>query len=267
MSLKFLETKLKEIEKQNKAFGKWEEAFGEKINKGSLFSLMIFEKLHRTPINWAKLHILTAINTSTYSKTTQEQCDELFNEYVTNGKFKSFKKEKVGYSFVFNNGSSFRLVKITDFFPGIEKDCPELLTTERHGHCHLDSFCLSNGITLPHKLVSGFCSGQSDKMKFPHTWIEIESKTESWVLDFTLNAAISKDLFYALYKPENLVIIDSEQVKKDNILIRDSSFNGKDIRMYLFYPDETREVIKSERENLNKSETEKSSDFPRIGNL
>jgi len=102
---------------------------------------------------------------------------------------------------------------------------------------------------------------QSKKMPFPHTWVELEHQGKEWVLDFTMNEVMNKEGYYKLYNPQKTVSVDNQTLIEDLSLIKRSSLEFEDIRMYLFHPDEARDVM---QEEIKSHKTYEQGEFPWI---
>ena len=247
MSYKSLEKKFNKLLDHNKKFSNWENQLNELLQSGNMAKIKMFEIVNGTPIDWNTLWIMASIATFTKinNPTTFEQT---LNEAISLNIITGFEKKKIGYQITNNNNQTIRFVKLTDFFPNLSDETKNILfSSERAGHCHWNSIHLSEEISQPHKLVSGFCSSmQSKKMHYPHSWLEIENNNKKWVLDFSTNLAMQKDGFYNLFTPQNTVEVNNETLKEDLKLRSQTSFESKDIRMYLFFPNEVRTEMQSE---------------------
>ncbi len=247
MSYKSLEKKFNKLLDHNKKFGNWENQLNELLESGNMAKIKMFEMVNNTQIDWNTLWIMAAI--STFTKTNNETIfEQTLNDAISHNIITGFEKKKVGYQISDNSHESIRFVKLTEFFPNLSDKTKNILfSSERAGHCHWNSIHLSEGISQPHKLVSGYCSSmQSKKMHYPHSWLEIEHNNKEWALDFSTNLAMHKDGYYKLFAPENTVEIDNETLKEDLKLRSQTSFEDKDIRMYLFFPNEARAEMQSE---------------------
>ena len=148
-----------------------------------------------------------------------------------------------------------RFLQLTEFIPELDEDIQKRLhSMERCGHCHWDSIHLAENMEMPCKVVSGYCTMQSKKMPYPHSWVEIEHQDREWVMDFTMNVVMNKDGYYRLFNPQNTIAIDNTTLIEDLKLRKRTSLDMEDIRMYLFHPNEAREVmldeIASKRRNI-----------------
>ncbi|MBQ8444717.1 MAG: hypothetical protein IJX25_05140 [Clostridia bacterium] len=112
---------------------------------------------------------------------------------------------------------------------------------------------------MPNRIVSGYCTMQSKKMPFPHTWVELEHQGKAWCIDFTLNEVMNKEGFYKLYNPQGIIEIDNMTLKEDLRLRERTSLDDKDIRMYLFHPNEARKVMQEEDKQ---HKTYEAGEFP-----
>lgn len=257
MGLKFLEEELDNILLHNQNFSKWEDEFYQKLENGKFISIKIFELINKTPINWNNFWIHCYISTFTLTSNVENFMYSL-KFAMKKGVIKSFEKNNNGDGFeiLTKDDIPIRFIKITDFLPSLdEKLKNRLQSKQRCGYCHWDSIHLSTNLETPSNVVSGYCSMQSKKKKFPHSWVEIEEDGKEFVLDFTMNVVMNKEGYYKLYNPQNLIKIDNETLKEDLALRKRTSFDCKDIRMYLFYPNEVRDEMQKEVEQYKTYET------------
>ena len=259
MSLQFLKEEFAKLLAINEKFGKWENELNEKLNGGKLVSLKLFEMIKRTPIDWDTLWVVTSIGTFTLNNNV-ESFEYVLNQAQQKGIIKSFERKKIGYSLVAKDATPIRFIKLTDFIPSLDENVKERLQSgKRSGHCHWDSIHLAEHLEMPNRVVSGYCTMQSKKMPYPHTWVELEHQGKEWVLDFTMNEVMNKEGYYKLYNPQNTVVIDNATLIEDLQLRKRSSLEFEDIRMYLFHPDETREVM---QEEIKSHKTYETGEFP-----
>ena len=247
MDLKDLKKEFDNLVLQNKKFEKWENQFNKIINSGNMFYLKIFELINKTPINWDVLWMVSIINNFTLNNDIGnfEYC---LTQAITASVVKSFKQDGLIFKIIMNRDEEICFTKLTDFLPELNKDVKDRLQSERRfGHCHWDSIKLSKSLNFDNNVVSGFCSIQSDKMKYPHTWVEFRYQDVEWIIDFTLNAVMNKCGYYRLFNPEKTVSINKVNISEDLLLINNSSFKDSDIRFYLFHPNDVRLLILDER--------------------
>ncbi len=261
MSLQFLKDEFNKLLAVNEKFDKWENEFNDKLKSGKFVSLKLFEILKRTPIDWDTLWIATAIGTFTLNNNVNN-FEYVLNQAQCRGVIKSFERKNIGYSLVTKDNTPIRFIKLTDFIPTFNEDTKKRLeSNQRAGHCHWDSIHLAEHLEMPNKVVSGYCTMQSKKMPYPHTWVELEHQGSEWVLDFTMNEAMNKEGFYKLYNPQNPIAIDNATLIEDLQLRKRSTLECEDIRMYLFHPNKTREVM---QEEIKSYKTYEQGEFPYI---
>lgn len=261
MSLQFLKDEFAKLVAVNDKFGKWENELNEKLNGGKLLSLKLFQMMKRTPIDWDTLWIVTSIGTFTLNNNV-ENFEYVLNQAQRRGVIKNFERKKIGYSLVSKDDTLIRFIKLTDFIPSLDEDVKKRLeSSKRSGHCHWDSIHLAEHLEMPSKVVSGYCTMQSKKMPYPHTWVELEHQGKEWVLDFTMNEVMNKEGYYKLYNPQNTIAIDNTTLIEDLQLRKRSSLEFEDIRMYLFHPEEARDVM---QEEIKSHKTYEQGEFPWI---
>ncbi|MBQ8908674.1 MAG: hypothetical protein IJY90_00055 [Clostridia bacterium] len=240
MILDTLEQKLAEIQRRFREFSAWENKLEQIINAGDSKGLAKFARETGAPLNLENIYLLDMLSRLTLGSTGPSAERKLLEEARKDNMIKSFEMREKGVLIVMKDGKPLRMIRITDYFQGIGKSIPRLYTEERLGKSHQDCYNLSGVINLTHRVVSGYCSAESKAKQCPHTWLEIDGRRHEWVLDFTLNAMISKDAYYKIFRPRNIVKIDCFQVKEDAKMLRSAALCDKDIRLYLYHPQELR---------------------------
>ena len=199
MGLQQLEDKFAELIALNDRFGEWEDEFTEKLDAGKLISIKFFELLKKTPIDWNTVWLVNSIATITLDDDN-DNAEYVLNKAIDRYVIKSFERKKVGYSLVARDDTPIRIIQLTDFVTSLDEDTKKRLhSMQREGYCHWDSIHLAQNLEVPCKIVSGYCTTQSKKMPYPHTWVEVEHQDTEWVLDFTLNLTMNKDGYYSVY--------------------------------------------------------------------
>lgn len=255
MSLQFLEEEFAKLLAINERFSKWEKKLNEKISNRKLISLKLFEAINRTPIDWHTIWIVSSIATFTLDNNI-ENFEHVLNESIQNGILTSFERKEMGYNLIDKDKTQIKFIKLTDFIPSLDENIKKILqSNQRYGHCHWYSIDIAKKIKISNKVVSGYCTVQSKKMPYPHTWIELKYKGIEWVLDCTMNEAMNKEGYYKLYNPQNTIEIDNTTLIEDLMLMERTSLRYKDIRLYLFHPNEAREVMQEEFEKYKACKT------------
>lgn len=246
MDKKFLKNEFNKLLAVNDKFGTWEKELNERLSKGKMSSIMLFEILKRTPIDWDTLWIVSSIQTFSMNSNV-ENFENVITEAQERGIIKGFERWKQGYLLTARDGTPIRFVQLTDFVSGLDDKTKERLhSNKRSGHCHWDSVQLAEYLQMPCKVVSGYCTMQSKKVPFPHSWVELELNGFEWVMDFAMNEVMNKEGYYKLYNPQKTIAVDNATLVEDLKLRKLSSLGFEDIRMYLFHPDEARQVMLEE---------------------
>jgi hypothetical protein len=171
-------------------------------------------------------------------------------EEIRNKIISSFKQIGMYYEIYTIDDSKLKFTKLTNIMPHLNYNTKKyLMSLDRIGKCHTDSLTIAKKLNTPCKLVSGFCTMLSKKMPFLHSWVEVELEDGKYVLDSTMNLAMNKKGYYKLFNPKNTIKIDNFKLKEDCKLIEKTSFINKDLRMYLFFPEEVRNLMKNELRN------------------
>ena len=249
MSLQFLEEELNKLIAINERFHKWEVEFNEKFYNKRVMSLTLFEIFKRTPFNWDTFLVVTAISNFTANDNV-EVFESILKELIKKRVIKNFERKDLGYFITAKDETPIRFIELTDFFQPLDEDVKNRLkSTKRYGHCHWDSIHIVENLVNPSNIVSGYITLQSKKMKFSHSWVEMEYLGKVWVLDFTMNVMMNKEGYYKLYNPQNIIKIGKNTLIEDLKLMEKTTFKDKDIRMYLFNPEEARNVMLNEFKN------------------
>lgn len=255
MSLQFLKDEFDKLVAINDKFDKWENELSERLNNGRYMSLKLFEMLKRTPIDWDTMWIVTSIGTFTLNNDV-DKFEYSLGLAQKKGVIKSFERKKFGYCIDTKDDIPIRFVKLTDFVPSLDESVKNRLESkQRMGYCHWDSIHLAESLQTPSRVVSGYCTTQSKKAPYPHSWVEVEHQGGEWCLDFTMNEAMNKEGYYKLYNPQKTIAIDNATLMEDISMRNKTSLELEDIRMYLFHPNEAREVMQEEIKNQKTYET------------
>ena len=244
MGFESIDKKVESLDRIAKAFGRWEDGLGKRFMKGHR-SVCVYEIISQSPLEWRNMQVHSAICVDTYDSAIKQNREWSYDNCVECGAIKSYSRENDVTKIVMEDNSCFHVVPITKFFKGIDKFMPMLLTESRLQRCHELSCLLANAISsdCDYQLCSGLCSLQSRQREYPHSWIEYKGKSD-WCLDSTMNVAMTKDAFYKLYQPHDIVKINGAQVAQDFAILSKSSYIDRDIRGYLFCPSETMEAVR-----------------------
>ena len=135
------------------------------------------------------------------------------------------------------NDSKYNVRKLTEMFEDLKFIFRELGTHKRSGQCHIGSMNLAKILDrsgFKCELVTAYVYGWTDKSKYLHSWIDIGN---GFVLDYTMNACIPKDLYKFLFKYDEISRIPGQKVGEDIDKLKKFGldFNTKE---YLFFRNE-----------------------------
>ena len=139
-----------------------------------------------------------------------------------------------------------KVIKLTDAIRELRKD-KDIETEKRFSQCHTKSMMISKRLGMPNDIVTGYIYGLSDKSKYVHTWVELQTQGRELVLDYTLNAAINKEGYYMIKHVEEISRISSEELEEDiRILNKFSSRFDINLKEYLLF---RKEIMRDLRKN------------------
>lgn len=196
-----------------------------------------------------KYNIFTFINNFTSSdKTAEEKMDNIkklyFGGYVRAAGIGPNSAELTTLE-----GVKMNIDVLSHALPSFTND-KTLKTLERQGKCHEKSLNIlreyaNEGI----KVVTADISPLSDEIKHLHSWVEINLDGKDYCIDYTMNALINKDGYYAFMNPEVRSVLTREEYMKDlEVLTPLLEKNSVDIKEYLVYPKEVVAEIVDERQ-------------------
>ena len=124
-----------------------------------------------------------------------------------------------------------------------------LESSARENKSHEKSMELARNLNSPNTLVTGWVAGLTSKSKYPHSWVETTLDGNEVVIDYTMNAIVNKDGYYALRYATPVSKINNVEIEKDlelvTPLINNNELSGLE---YLVYRDSIIEALK-ESEN------------------
>lgn len=126
-------------------------------------------------------------------------------------------------NFLFDSDDlKFNAMKLSNVVPEVKLLIPEIETDDRMGKCHPYSVMLAmffdenrfmNDATI--ELATDKIYQLSNKSKYLHSWVEIDSGNNSVVLDATKNIIIEKDAYYEINHVTNPEKVNSKQLLLD----------------------------------------------------
>ncbi len=164
----------------------------------------------------------------------------LANKYIRDGIIKDYYKEDI-YSVLETKNSKIKFCLLSDIFKKLENFRDgEIFTFKRLGKCHLMSMVLSKRIKFDNQVVTGYVSGTCDESKFLHSWIELKIMDSEAVIDYTLNAVMSKKDYYEIagVDEKNLTKISKQQILDDEKTIQKTVGDNLGLKEYLYCHDQ-----------------------------
>jgi len=150
--------------------------------------------------------------------------------------------------FIETEDMSYRVRRISEYFPEFYKNNPVITTEDRAGQCHLlaPKFVMNTNLEML-KLSTGPVYVLSPKATYLHSFVETFIDGEPVVIDPTKNLIINKEAYYFLHhidrKPEKIF---KEDLMKEAHMVRDMCVNYSPIfsKLYLSSREEALEIAR-----------------------
>jgi len=209
---------------------------------------------------FSKLFLTTAIDfCMNLTSKGQDKINraEIINSLNIVGKFLLYKE---GVMIIDKNGIAIPVEPLHKIVNDFETE-KKLKTSERHNDCHAGSWGLMStiGDKENKKIVTSLVKGGADDAEYIHTWIEYTENGEEKVADYTLNAIMNKDFYYALRTVDETQItkISEDDFNKERPIIESLVKNGAiERRQYLAFRDEIMINLKQKGLIRNPEESE-----------
>lgn len=86
---------------------------------------------------------------------------------------------------------------------------------------------ISQLLSFPNKIVTGYVYGIADKAKSVHTWVEFRNnKNQEFVIDYENNTVLNKEGFYFIRHAEPIKKVSSDDIKGKSSVGKFISFNS-----------------------------------------
>lgn len=246
MTLEELKLMWRELEKFNDKVHKDEQILDKQYRQiiRSPFSRLLYSmsKGNQT-IDVDKVDLYYALRNHTFFDTDPKDLRRCLRRLSAKGIIKKLKYTDVGVNFEFADGTPFEFMILNKVYPHLlDRYDVDTNCEERLGLCHGGSLGISRSLEEPNELVSGFCSLFNESLNIPHSWVEFKVNGVPYVIDIVLFAVISKEGYYKLRSPKDTIRIGCEEIKENYRAIK-RTVDKYNCRMYLFFPDEFREVF------------------------
>lgn len=178
---------------------------------------------------------------------TSEKTDEVIED-LKNALLKTYKeiknikyKDRDSCTINLNNDKDIYFQTITSSFNNL-KDYPDLTTSARDKKCHMRSLFLADRITDECYCVTGTIHNFTSRMKFLHSWVEMEHKDKLYCIDNNWNAILPKEDYYYLQNPKIIQRISQKRIDEDRNAILYLNDRAREetpyIKLYCTSPDE-----------------------------
>ena len=162
--------------------------------------------------------ILKLNNENLNEKSRNELIDSLNKSRIV--KFVSIKDE---YIEINTRANCIKVAKLSDIIKDVQKDMNSKDSVVRQDKFSAEY--LSQLITFPNSIVTGYVFGICDKSKKMHTWVEFKNNfNQEFVVDYDDNTVYNKEGYYFLKHVEALKKISSDELRgKSNVSKSDTS--------------------------------------------
>ncbi len=253
--------------KQETKNKKWHDLFLNKIlANGKRFSPFLFNPFnknnHDTHIRWNNIYLHGVIGCWTREDIPADEKEDFLNELQENDVLEGYRiSDDRNTLYIYRRGND--ILDVTKFSSLINKNSvtyKNITTSNRNKQCHNGSINIALGSDNTSKLVTGYTRMINSKNSLLHSWVETNNNGNEKVIDYTLNAVISKDAYYSLLNPEPITKISCEDVKRDIPLVLNSEYKGIDNRAYLLYRDEMMKQIQQDNSQSTSTTYETSQE-------
>ncbi len=205
---------LKECEDWNKMFDKATET----NNKQEVLNLLS----EANKLYLDEYYIYTIIYKLNNEKMSKEKQDELINN-INKSKIVKFVNKQSEYISINTRANCIKVAKLSDIVPEVLND-----KNSKNSVVRKDKFSaeyISQLLSFPNSIVTGYVYGISDKSKKLHTWVEFKNNyNQEFVIDYDDNTVYNKEGFYFLKHVEHLKKVTSDELKgKSSVSKSDTS--------------------------------------------
>lgn len=159
------------------------------------------------------------LNKDEMSKNKQEELINSFNK----SKIVKFISKQDDYISINTRANCIKIAKLSDIIKDVQKDKNSKTSIIRQDK--FSSEYLSQLISFPNSIVTGYIYGISDKSKKIHTWVEFKNNyNQEFVIDYNDNTVYNKEGYYFLKHVEPLKKVSSDELKgKSSVSKSDTS--------------------------------------------
>lgn len=156
---------------------------------------------------------------------------------------------------IYTEKGTVKVYKLSDVIE-VLKDDPDIETDNRKGMCHNKTIDISEILSNPHNVVTGYVYGISDKVEILHSWIETIIDGEEYVMDYTDNIVMNKEGYYYIKHAKPLSIISNKDLEEDHKILDELTKRGIvfDLKEYLLFRDEIMTDLKKNKQLFQEDE-------------
>ena len=148
------------------------------------------------------------LNNEDLSKKQKKEIIDIFNK----SRIVKFVTVKNEYIEINTRANCIKFAKLSDIIKDASKDMSSKDSVVRQDK--FSAVYLSQLISLPNSVVTGYVFGISDKSKRIHTWVEFKNNyNQEFVVDYDDNTVYNKEGFYFLKHAEVLKKISSDELR------------------------------------------------------
>lgn len=176
-------------------------------NKKEIMSLLS-EANHLYFDEYFIYNTITKLNNNQFS---EDESNKLINSF-NKSRIVKFTSKQNDYISINTRANCIKVAKLSDIVPETLND-----KNSKGSVVRKDKFSaeyISQLLTFPNSIVTGYVYGISDKSKKMHTWVEFKNNNnQEFVIDYDDNTVYNKEGFYFLKHVEPLKKVSSDELK------------------------------------------------------
>lgn len=151
---------------------------------------------------------ITKLNNNNFSEEEKNHLIDSFNK----SRIVKFTSKQNDYISINTRANCIKVAKLSDIIPETLNDRNDKKSVVRKDKFSAEY--ISQLLTFPNSIVTGYVYGISDKSKKMHTWVEFKNNNnQDFVIDYDDNTVYNKEGFYFLKHVEPLKKVSSDELK------------------------------------------------------
>ncbi len=151
---------------------------------------------------------ITKLNNNEFSEDEKNHLIDSFNR----SRIVKFTSKQNDYISINTRANCIKVAKLSDIVPETLNDRNDKASVVRKDKFSAEY--ISQLLTFPNSIVTGYVYGISDKSKKMHTWVEFKNNNnQEFVIDYDDNTVYNKEGFYFLKHVEPLKKVNSDDLK------------------------------------------------------